>query len=236
MGLRASPEDGILRRREPRVRPSEHVRDRGRWLRAQEDLRRGLHAADLRSDRRVRRLRRGEALGGQESACPLLCGPRADGDNARGVPHPPRDVLGGRDSRDPGARRGGIRHDAGRDRTGAGRDPASIFATHPGLVIRGIHFSSRSSSPFHRYFFCFRFLWSPFCNRYPIKRGNPIVASTRLCAIFASLWNLPQDCLSSNVQPLRPPHCGTSTVIWAAYMWGFSGYPMTSWITSTCEM
>src|SRR5439155_1868072 len=62
MGLRASPEDGLLRRREPRVRPSEHVRDRGRWLRAQEDLRRGLHAADLRSDRRVRGLRRGEVL------------------------------------------------------------------------------------------------------------------------------------------------------------------------------
>src|SRR5436309_2115973 len=75
-----------------------------------------------------------------------------------------------------------------------------------------------------------------FCRRYPMRIGSPIVASTRLWAIFASLWNLPHDWLSSKVQPLRPPHCGTSVVIWAAYMCGFSGYPMTSWITSTWEM
>src|SRR2546426_1169085 len=93
---------------------------------------------------------------------------------------------------------------------------------------RRAYLSSTSSSPSHRYRFCFLFLGTPFCSRYPMRIGSPIVASTRLWAILASLWNLPHDWLSSKVQPLNPPHCGTSVVIWAAYMCGFSGYPMTS--------
>src|SRR5437899_2776442 len=91
------------------------------------------------------------------------------------------------------------------------------------ILSRASHLSSTSSSPSHLYRFCFRFLATPFWRRYPTRIGRPIVASTRLWAIFASLWNLPHDWLSSNVQPLRPPHCGTSVVICAAYMCGFSG-------------
>lgn len=66
--------------------------------------------------------------------------------------------------------------------------------------------------------------------------GRAMVASEFMVTVAASVVTLRQERASSKVQPLKPPHCGESVVIWMAYWCPLSSLPKILPQSSTCWM